>query len=456
MVNAIQSALGMVKSLLPLGVSGGPLPVAPKLPDVPSFLENVTSMLQGLLGQTTEAAKGTESKDSAASPQPAVENSPAPRESSESPRKSEDEVVRDREQSQREAERRLEETPADGVVVQLEQIRRILEGVEKAAPVEGDPAAPPSLPIRDLIQALDELRKRAGLPATEVPASETVSSPGSEPLPVGEAMQASVQQGMAVEVPSGEVPERKLTDVFAPLEAKAPEFALLPDVLPKEDPLPSIEELTATQTAGTDPMAAAAAQGASSSVVVTAVPPANPGMQDLPVPDGFEPVVGGIAESKGVGTGPTTATPASEASSPEDRAELVDRIVKAARLTQSRGSARIKIALNPPHLGDLKVDLSVRNKVLQGTLQAENVAAKELLLSQLPQLREALEQQGLQVGDFQVQVDPSFQQAMQENPDEGRPRAGAASYGAGLFEEPAGSVQERLRSARLQVLDVVA
>ena len=97
MVNAIQSALGMVKSLLPLG-TGGPLPVAPKLPDVPSFLENVSSLLQDLLGQSPQASKAPESRDSESSPKPAVEVVPAPRGSSESPKKSDDEVVRDREQ----------------------------------------------------------------------------------------------------------------------------------------------------------------------------------------------------------------------------------------------------------------------------------------------------------------------------------------------------------------------
>ncbi|HLF93248.1 MAG TPA: flagellar hook-length control protein FliK [Planctomycetota bacterium] len=452
-MNAIQSALGMVKSLLPLG-TGGPLPVAPKLPDVPSFLENVSSLLQDLLGQSPQASKAPESRDSESSPKPAVEVVPAPRGSSESPKKSDDEVVRDREQSQREAERRLqEEAPADGVVVPLEQIRRILEGIEQA-----DPAAPTALPIRDLIQALDELRKRAGLPAMEAPASETVLSPVPEPPPLGEAVaQTSAPQGPVVEVPSGDVPESGLPEVFAPVAAETPESAPLPDALAKEDPLPSIEDPAMTRTAGTDPTSETAAQGAPSTIVDAAVSPVVvPHQQQSPTPVRPEPTVGGFAESGGVRTGPSSATPAAEADSPEGRAEMIDRIVKAARLTQSRGTARIRISLSPPHLGELKVDLSVRQHVLHGTLQAENVAAKEMLLSNLQQLRDSLAEQGVQVGEFQVQVDSSFQQAMQEESDDGRPRAGAASYGRGFSEEPSGSVQERLRSARLQVLDVVA
>ncbi len=433
-MNAIHSALGTAKSLLPVG-TGGPLPVAPKLPDVPSFLKNVSSLLQDLLGQSPQVSKAPESRDSKSSPKPAVEVVRAPRESSESFRRGDDEVVRDREQSQREAERRLrEEAPADGVVVPLEQIRRILEGVEQA-----DPTAPA---IRDLIQALDELRKRAGLPAMEAPASETLLSPAPEPPPLGEAV---AQQGQAVEVPSSDVPEPGLPEVFAPGAAETPDSA----------PLPSIEELAMMQTAGTDPMSEPAALGAPSTIVETAVSQAFVPHQDLSTPVRSEPTVGGIAESGNVRTGPSSATPAAEADSPEGRAEMVDRIVKAARLTQSRGSARIRISLNPPHLGELKVDLTVRQHVLHGTLQAETVAAKEMLLSNLQQLRDSLAEQGVQVGEFQVQVDPSFQQAMQEESDDGRPRGDAASYGQGLSEEPAGSVQERLRSARIQVLDVV-
>jgi flagellar hook-length control protein FliK len=463
LVNAIQSVFGMVKSLLPID-TGGPLPLAPKLPDVSSFLENVSSMLQGLLGQSTEPPKAAEeSKDSTPQSQaPAVDHASAPRDEPKVARKSDDQVVRDREQSQREAERRSrEEPPTDGSGVQLEQIRRILEGMKSAAPAGSDRSAASgpgssTREIQDLLQALDELKKRAGLPVEGAPDKTdglvcTPPEAGVQP-PVDGAVAAP-----AVEVPSSTVAESAAREVPSPTSEQDPAFALLAGVPAKEDVLSSTGDLTVNPPAGTDPMAAPAAFAAPMPVIVEAVSVQEVEVIERPTAARPGPAVGGITEFPSVATGPSGATPAAEVQEgPGDRAELVDRIVQAARLTQSRGSARIKIALNPPNLGELKVDLSIRQRVLHGTLQAESVAAKEMILSNLQSLKDSLEQQGIHVGEFQVLVDPSFQQAAQQDPDDGRPRSGAPSYAMDVSDPLGGSVGERVRSSRMQLFDVVA
>jgi flagellar hook-length control protein FliK len=158
-----------------------------------------------------------------------------------------------------------------------------------------------------------------------------------------------------------------------------------------------------------------------------------------------------------VGTGSTIVSAVPDSASPEDGPDLVDRIVQAAKLTQSRGTSRIKISLDPPNLGELKVDLSVRDRVLHGSLQAESPAAKEMILSHLQSLKDSLAEQGIQVGEFQVSVDPSFQQATQQNSGDGQPRGGGGVSPAAVgSEDLAGSVQERIRSARMQMIDMVA
>jgi flagellar hook-length control protein FliK len=137
-----------------------------------------------------------------------------------------------------------------------------------------------------------------------------------------------------------------------------------------------------------------------------------------------------------------------------DRAEMVDRVVKAARLAQSRGTARLRLTLNPPRLGELRVELTVRNHVLGAAFQAESAAARELILGHLESLKEALEAQGLQVGEFQVHVENGFAQA--ERGSEQAAGSAGAPPAAPLHEEADGpdSPAPRITDARL--IDVMA
>jgi flagellar hook-length control protein FliK len=129
----------------------------------------------------------------------------------------------------------------------------------------------------------------------------------------------------------------------------------------------------------------------------------------------------------------------------------VDRIVQAAQLLRSRGATRLRLRLNPPSLGDLKVDLTVRKGVLEGRLTAESQQARDQLAAHMERLKEQLAAQGLNVGEFQVGVDQSFRQA------HGDPSTSKGSLGRGPSgengelpaEEPADG-----RSARLQIIDV--
>lgn len=446
MVNAVRSAVGMARSLLPLG-TGGPLPVAPKPPDLPSFLDQLTSMLRDLLGQAPAAPESPGRPAGSA-----FQTVPAARESSASPRETEGEAVRDREESPRETARRPEEAPADRVPVPTDPVRRFLEEVRQAGQDGSDPAAPPPVPVRDLLSMLNELRERAGLPAVESSIPEAETSPLPTPLPAaGAGPEPAPAPPAAVELPPGVLPEAEPPELFPARPTPSAEFAPLPDAPGAEDPPPPTGEVAKTGATDADAAPAATAQGS----VLEAVSLAVAKGQDAPAAARSGPAVGGLVEPGSARSTPTGATAAAEAHRPENRGEMVERIVKAARLTQSRGSARIKIALHPPHLGELKVDLSVRQRVLHGTLQAESAAAREMLLSNLQSLRDALEQQGIRVGEFQVQVDQSFQQATRD-PEERRPRAGTAPYGSGLSEGTGPAPDPRPRSARLQVIDVVA
>lgn len=130
-------------------------------------------------------------------------------------------------------------------------------------------------------------------------------------------------------------------------------------------------------------------------------------------------------------------------------ADLAERVLRAAQLTQSRGVARLRLVLTPPELGELHLDLSVRGKVLHAAIEADRPSAAEALLAQWPSLRGALEAQGFEIGGFSVSADGGFAREG-ELGGSGAPPAAAA---ADVAEEPAAAPAP---SARPQILDLKA
>lgn len=122
---------------------------------------------------------------------------------------------------------------------------------------------------------------------------------------------------------------------------------------------------------------------------------------------------------------------------------MIPRIVAAATHPPTLQGNSFRIALSPDHLGDLLIELIYKGALLQGSIRTETAAARDLILSQLDQLRAGLEGQGIQVGEFQVNVDGS-------PPEASLPPAGAG-------ERPAiPEAEARPRSARRQLLDLEA
>jgi len=125
---------------------------------------------------------------------------------------------------------------------------------------------------------------------------------------------------------------------------------------------------------------------------------------------------------------------------------LIPRIVEAATLAPALPGNRIRIALSPAHLGDLLIELSFQGSLLQGRIRTETDAARDLIVSQLDQLRASLEGQGIQVGEFQVNVEGSFRSA---------PGGSVAPGGIGE-RPPLPDSAERPSSLRRQLLDLKA
>lgn len=130
-----------------------------------------------------------------------------------------------------------------------------------------------------------------------------------------------------------------------------------------------------------------------------------------------------------------TGQPASQANAAGGPAQATARLAQAAQQRPSlpayvvrqvstqmvqmvrRQLPNLRLTLNPPELGQLNIELSVKDGVVRVTILAETAAAKSALDSGLEQLRHVLAQQGLKTERLEVLVNPDAQQrqAQSEN-----------------------------------------
>jgi len=84
-----------------------------------------------------------------------------------------------------------------------------------------------------------------------------------------------------------------------------------------------------------------------------------------------------------------------------DRARFVQRVARAFQAVgKSNGSIRLR--LSPPELGSLRLEITVRNGLLTARVEAETPTARNLLLDNLPALRDRLAQQDIKIKQFDV------------------------------------------------------
>ena len=88
---------------------------------------------------------------------------------------------------------------------------------------------------------------------------------------------------------------------------------------------------------------------------------------------------------------------------PVDRARFIGRVEGAMRTAQQR-DGRVQVRLSPPELGSLRIEITVQHGVLHAKIEAETPTARNLLLDNLPALRERLAQQDMRVEKFDVDV----------------------------------------------------
>jgi len=173
---------------------------------------------------------------------------------------------------------------------------------------------------------------------------------------------------------------------------------------------------------------------------------------DEPQAQGARPIRGPEAEPKAdaplrvtteARPGPSPARPAPSAAEPGqvDRARFVQRVARAFAAMGGRQGV-VRLRLHPPELGSLRLEIQVRGGVMHARVEAENAAVRNLLLDQLPQLRDRLAQQDIKVQQFDVALSDrsageTSHQADHQAPGDGdRSGRGTSSPGTGERAAP--------------------
>ncbi|MDQ5988345.1 MAG: hypothetical protein CSYNP_04105 [Syntrophus sp. SKADARSKE-3] len=81
---------------------------------------------------------------------------------------------------------------------------------------------------------------------------------------------------------------------------------------------------------------------------------------------------------------------------------LIEQIVNSRDLLD-KGAGRVRLTLNPPSLGTLDMDVLVRNNRVEVMVMADNKDVRQILQTHLNDLKNALQEHGLQVDRFNIQ-----------------------------------------------------
>jgi flagellar hook-length control protein FliK len=125
-----------------------------------------------------------------------------------------------------------------------------------------------------------------------------------------------------------------------------------------------------------------------------------------------------------------------------DPARFISRVARAIHTAQERGGP-LSLRLSPPELGSLRLELSVRHGVLTASVETETATARQLLLDNLPTLRDRLAEQNVRIERFDVDVrrDGGGEQSQfgPQHRDHQQPRHAASSDRSPSQHGPGGS-----------------
>jgi flagellar hook-length control protein FliK len=94
---------------------------------------------------------------------------------------------------------------------------------------------------------------------------------------------------------------------------------------------------------------------------------------------------------------------------------LIDQVGKQISRSILRGDRIVRLQLKPPELGRVKIKIDIKDNTLKLGMIAEHSSVKELLLSNVHELREALVSQVVKLESVDIQINYGFDQSLSDS-----------------------------------------
>jgi len=108
-----------------------------------------------------------------------------------------------------------------------------------------------------------------------------------------------------------------------------------------------------------------------------------------------------------------TSAPRSQLLSDVERLRFVQRVARAIGTSATADGGQMRLRLSPPELGSLRMEIVVRQGTVTAHVEAETTAARDVLLENLPALRERLAEQNIKLERFDVDL---MRQSLDQTP----------------------------------------
>ena len=166
------------------------------------------------------------------------------------------------------------------------------------------------------------------------------------------------------------------------------------------------------------------------------------------VPDAVNAAPSGANFAAQIATASTTnqtpAAPAAAAPPPIDPQSVIEQLVKSIAVVQSApGTSQVRLRLQPEHLGDVTLRLTVTGNSVSANVVAQNADVRQMLMASQPQLARTLADAGLMLGGFSVDVSGGNPDSSSQRQSPQTRTAKVVAAGGPTFEENIDSIDPR-------------
>lgn len=124
-----------------------------------------------------------------------------------------------------------------------------------------------------------------------------------------------------------------------------------------------------------------------------------------------------------------------------NRSEAIDQIARVVRTHANGRASSMTLRLDPPELGQLRVDVRMQDHSLVVRFQTQTQAAHDLLQDRIAELRHALEQHGIQLDRAEIEIrppTPGQQGRHADGQQHNLPQGGESGFGQAAGQQRSG------------------